>query len=345
MPAGTARLRLAVMASHSPEELRYAARVLGECARELGLDPARMGPLHEERIAHVADEDPFAARARAGAVRLRRVCAPPSAGAARRARAVRHRHRHGRRQERRQRLPAGLDARRRGARARLQAGAHRASRSPPPAPWPADHELLALAAGMRPEEVAPLRFGPAASPHLAAALAGVELDPRALIGAGARARRRAHARGRGRRRPARAADRLASACATSRRPWPCGVVVVARPGLGTINHTLLTLRGRPPGGAGGRWRCCSATGRREPSQLELSNRETIAALGGVEVHTLPRLAGPDPAELAAAGEHAAVAGLAVSARRRGRQPARAAVSRRARRRASRRRSGPGPARR
>jgi len=61
VPAGTARLRLAVMASHSPEELRYAARVLGECARELGLDPARMGPLHEERIAVAAEEDPFPA--------------------------------------------------------------------------------------------------------------------------------------------------------------------------------------------------------------------------------------------------------------------------------------------
>ncbi len=60
VPAGTARLRLAVMATHSPEELRYAARVLGECARELGLDPARMGPLHEERIATAEEEDPFA---------------------------------------------------------------------------------------------------------------------------------------------------------------------------------------------------------------------------------------------------------------------------------------------
>jgi len=51
VPAGTARLRLAVMASHSPEELRHAAGVLGECSRELGLDPTRMGPLHEERVA------------------------------------------------------------------------------------------------------------------------------------------------------------------------------------------------------------------------------------------------------------------------------------------------------
>jgi len=50
VPSGTARLRLAVMASHGPEELRRAARLLGDCAAELGLDPGRMGPLFQERI-------------------------------------------------------------------------------------------------------------------------------------------------------------------------------------------------------------------------------------------------------------------------------------------------------
>ncbi len=35
---GTSRLRLAVMASHTPEELREAARAIGAAARELGLD-------------------------------------------------------------------------------------------------------------------------------------------------------------------------------------------------------------------------------------------------------------------------------------------------------------------
>ena len=42
--AGTSRLRLAVMASHTAEELKMAARVLGEAARAIGLDPAAMGP-------------------------------------------------------------------------------------------------------------------------------------------------------------------------------------------------------------------------------------------------------------------------------------------------------------
>lgn len=40
---GTARLRLAVMASHSAEELRLAATSLAEAAREVGLDPAQLG--------------------------------------------------------------------------------------------------------------------------------------------------------------------------------------------------------------------------------------------------------------------------------------------------------------
>jgi hypothetical protein len=44
VPAGTSRLRLAAMASHTTEELRMAARALGEAARGMGLDPAAMGP-------------------------------------------------------------------------------------------------------------------------------------------------------------------------------------------------------------------------------------------------------------------------------------------------------------
>lgn len=35
---------------------------------------------------------------------------------------------------------------------------------PPAGPWPADDELLALAVGTDAAQVAPLRFGPAASP-------------------------------------------------------------------------------------------------------------------------------------------------------------------------------------
>jgi 8-amino-7-oxononanoate synthase len=50
VPPGTARLRLTVMASHTPPELRRAARALGEAARALGLEPARMGAAPERLI-------------------------------------------------------------------------------------------------------------------------------------------------------------------------------------------------------------------------------------------------------------------------------------------------------
>jgi 8-amino-7-oxononanoate synthase len=43
VPAGTSRLRLTVMASHTAAELRMAARVFAEVARGMGLDPADIG--------------------------------------------------------------------------------------------------------------------------------------------------------------------------------------------------------------------------------------------------------------------------------------------------------------
>jgi glycine C-acetyltransferase/8-amino-7-oxononanoate synthase len=48
VPAGTARLRLAAMASHTVPELRMAAGALGDAARSIGLDPARFGPSRAE---------------------------------------------------------------------------------------------------------------------------------------------------------------------------------------------------------------------------------------------------------------------------------------------------------
>jgi hypothetical protein len=44
VPAGTARLRLAAMSSHTVPELRMAAGTLADAARAIGLDPARFGP-------------------------------------------------------------------------------------------------------------------------------------------------------------------------------------------------------------------------------------------------------------------------------------------------------------
>jgi 8-amino-7-oxononanoate synthase len=59
---GTSRLRLAVMASHTAEELKMAARAIGEAARVIGLDPAAMGPrtiVNRARIDERETEEPY----------------------------------------------------------------------------------------------------------------------------------------------------------------------------------------------------------------------------------------------------------------------------------------------
>jgi 7-keto-8-aminopelargonate synthetase-like enzyme len=57
VPPGTARLRLAAMASHTVSELRMAARALGDAARAIGFDPARFGPSHAESEPTIAEHD------------------------------------------------------------------------------------------------------------------------------------------------------------------------------------------------------------------------------------------------------------------------------------------------
>jgi dethiobiotin synthetase len=78
------------------------------------------------------------------------------------------------------------------------------------------------------------------------------------------------------------------------------VLVVGRPGLGTINHTLLTLEAARTAGlrvAG----VVLTPWPAEPGAIERSNRETIERLGGVGVSVLPHLPAPSPEILAAAG--------------------------------------------
>jgi len=78
------------------------------------------------------------------------------------------------------------------------------------------------------------------------------------------------------------------------------VLVAARPGLGTINHTLLTLHAARAIGLDVRAVVLTPwPGQAGP--LELSNRDTIARLGGVEVALLGHIAGPDRHALAGAG--------------------------------------------
>jgi dethiobiotin synthetase len=175
----------------------------------------------------------------------------------------------------------------------------------PAGDWPRDHELLAAAAGagQRPEDVAPYRFGPPVSPHLAAAMAGADIDAGHLVAA---------AREQAARADALVCEGVGGLLVPLTREYlvrdlmgelSLPVVVAARPGLGTISHSLLAVE------------AARAVALRvqavvltpwpgEPSQMELSNRETIERFADVPVLGLPAT---DPERLAEAG-----AGLPVS---------------------------------
>jgi dethiobiotin synthetase len=164
--------------------------------------------------------------------------------------------------------------------------------------WPPDHELLALASGMKPEEVAPLRFRPAVSPHLAASLASEPIDVVALV-----ERTRTDmgetliVEGVGGLLVPLADDFTVRDLAVE---LALLLVVVASPGLGTINHTLLTIEAARAVGL----TVASVVltpWPAEPSEMESSNMETIARLGEVEVATLRVLQGPHLGELAEGG--------------------------------------------
>jgi dethiobiotin synthetase len=162
---------------------------------------------------------------------------------------------------------------------------------------PADHELLAAAAGRPAAEVAPERFGPPVSPHLAAELAGTAIDPAALVAAA---------------RAVRAEVVIAEGVGGLLVPltlgytvrdlaldlgWP--VVVAARPGLGTINHSLVTVEAARTAGLDVR-AVVLTPWPAEPSAMHRSNAEAIRRLGRVEVAAL-REVGVDVPQLALAG--------------------------------------------
>ena len=164
---------------------------------------------------------------------------------------------------------------------------------------PADHELLGAVTGLTPSAVAPLRFGPAVSPHLAAELAGTAIEPAGLIAAAARAGAAAEVlvvEGVGGLLVPISADFSIRDLAVA---LDLPVVVAARPGLGTISHTLLTVEAARAAGLDVRAVVLTPWPAR-PSVMERSNRETIARMARVEVATLPS-AGVGPADLAAAG--------------------------------------------
>lgn len=159
----------------------------------------------------------------------------------------------------------------------------------------ADHELLRRAAGsaQSDEEVAPYRYGPPMSPHLAAELAGEEISPARLLEAARAAADGADAlvaEGVGGLLVPLAGRYLVRDLAVD---LALPVVVAASPGLGTINHTLLTVEAARA--AGLEVAAVVLTPWPEkPTAIERSNRETIAALGRVEVEVLPRLDPGDP---------------------------------------------------
>ncbi len=153
-----------------------------------------------------------------------------------------------------------------------------------------DHALLRRASGSNQsdEQIAPYRYEPPASPHLAAGLAGEEIDPdrlrRAVRDAAAGADALVCEGVGGLLVPLSLTYLVRDLAADLGYP----LAIVASPGLGTINHTLLTIESARAAGLEiaaivlNPW-------PEDPSEIEQSNRETLAALGGVPVLTLPPL--------------------------------------------------------
>ena len=174
----------------------------------------------------------------------------------------------------------------------------------PDAVWPMDHALLAACAGTAADAVTTETFAPPLSPHRAAALAGRALDPAALV---ARARAAGDA----------AEVLVAEGVGGLLVPLTLGylvrdlavdlglpVVIAARPGLGTINHTLLTVEAaraaglRVAGVAMGPWPDGDDD---EAAEAARANAEAVEALGAVTVTPMPRVARPEVDALAQAG--------------------------------------------
>jgi dethiobiotin synthetase len=158
-----------------------------------------------------------------------------------------------------------------------------------------DHGLLRVAAGSAQTdgEIAPYRYGPPASPHLAAVLAGEEIDPERL---------RAAARAAAAHADVLVCEGVGGLLVPLRGEYlvrdlavdlGLPLVIAAFPGLGTINHTLLTIEAA---------RSADLTVERvvltpwpaSPNPIEWSNRETIETLGDVQVLTLPQIDLVDP---------------------------------------------------
>jgi dethiobiotin synthetase len=160
-----------------------------------------------------------------------------------------------------------------------------------------DHDLLAsmASAGQSPQDVAPWRFGPPVSPHLAAELAGEQIEPAQLV-AVARAHELLVCEGVGGLMVPITPGYLVRDLAID---LELPVVVAARTGLGTINHTLLTVEAARAAGlkvAG----VVMTPWPDEPTEMERSNRATVERLADTRVSGLPPTT-PDRLAEASAG--------------------------------------------
>jgi dethiobiotin synthetase len=165
-----------------------------------------------------------------------------------------------------------------------------------------DHEHLrsASGSGQAADEISPYRFGPAVSPHLAAELEGFSIDRERLRDELAAARAAGDflvCEGVGGFLVPLRLDYLVRDFA---RDAGLPVLVAAAPGLGTINHTLLTVEAVR--GAGLEVLGVVLTPwPSEPGQIERSNLEAISDLARVRVETLGRIDLADPASWPAFG--------------------------------------------
>lgn len=153
-----------------------------------------------------------------------------------------------------------------------------------------DHVVLREAArsSQSDDEVAPYRYGPPMSPHLAAELAGEGISPERLLDAARAAAADADAlvcEGVGGLLVPLAHDYLVRDLAAE---LGLPLVIAASPGLGTINHTLLTIEAARSAGLEIAMVVLTPWPD-DPGSVEESNRETIADLGEVEVETLPQI--------------------------------------------------------
>jgi dethiobiotin synthetase len=157
-------------------------------------------------------------------------------------------------------------------------------------PGEADHELLRRAAGssQSDDEIAPYRYDPPVSPHLAAEMAGERIEPPRLM----RAAQRAEAggdclvcEGVGGLMVPLAPGYLVRDLA---RELALPLVVAASPDLGTINHSLLTLEAARAAALDVA-AVVLTPWPDDPDPMQLSNRRTLESMGGAAVGVLPIL--------------------------------------------------------